>query len=127
VIQITALFVRNVAYLFKLTRVRRGWSLNQASTATGIHENAISRIEKGENQCNIETYLLMVRGYGLDYDAVFIPYTRMPSLKDCIRVDEMAERLGNYLKTKDNEKTWEEVMREEFGEVRKEGIGVRGR
>jgi hypothetical protein len=34
----------------------------------------------------------------------------------------MAERLGNYLKTKDNEKTWKEVMREEFGEEREEGV-----
>jgi hypothetical protein len=39
----------------------------------------------------------------------------------------MAERLGNYLKTKANEKTWEEVMREEFGEVREQGVGARGR
>lgn len=53
--------------LFEL-RVKKGWSLTQASEATGFHKSSIQNWEVGHRRPKRDTLIQLAAVYGVDYN-----------------------------------------------------------
>jgi transcriptional regulator with XRE-family HTH domain len=129
----TPIFINNVAYQLKLFRVNRGWSLATAGDKGQMEPSAVSRIESGVHEGNINGFVDLIEGYGIPLEQVMKHYDALPTKEEWKEVNKRAQDLGAELRTKKKNKKknkelligrmgkqlslWEEAV----GEKRKEG------
>ncbi len=57
----------------KQARERKGWTLAEASTATGLDKSTLSRLERGQHRPSYDTVQAIERGFGLKPGALVFP------------------------------------------------------
>lgn len=57
--------LRAIGSALQIARFMRGWSMQEAATASGVASSSIMRLEHGENAGTLRTFLAVCRGLRL--------------------------------------------------------------